>query len=838
MNLPPPTANWTVIKLLWKAARRRVVGRGKRQQEVMQRKKGSAIHLPSWLSMVLLMIITSVIHAALGWMLISSADTARIVDCERHGKLVIRSYLHDELRALSRPILSQSQYQSDLDVLLEKAADWRQRKVGGSEKSQLRLVKDHFDRYGVDGFICEDEATATSRGLPITYWPIAGFILLWWLLMLVFQGEGLELDIQRRRHPMWEWVQSHPVRPVAAFSAELMAPLMANPFYLTAPVFWWMVIGLDSGLVPCVLGGLVVGLLFACAASSLNKALEISAMLRLAPRSRGAVLGLMSWFGYSAMMLSFFVISSPGIKYFLVKSLAPLGAVLPEWPVRALVFGWGETQVLWQMLVSEGVFAGVMAAGSIWLAWWGANQGLQAASGASAPVRKSGASGTGFLAKNPLYRKEMLWFWRDKSAVVQCVLIPLTMAGFQLFNMRGIVSLAASSWSSVCGAAIICGTYFLLTLGPRSLASEGAALWIATTWPHGMEDLLKAKARLWWLMSSVVVGIIMAVAVFLFPADLIWIVLVAVAWLFFGHSLSQKSVTLATAPSSSGEPEPASQGQQWAAFLGSVAFGSGVISGNWSVAVTGLVFSWLLAAAMWQNFRARLPFLFDRWSEKLPSAPSLMHSIIGIAVMVEVIGLTTVLTTAFAKKDNLPLIHALTYGLLAIMTMIGMDHFLKGRGVKEGAIWRWEADSSFRQVAVAYGAALIMGVVLSGFAMVYMVSLRASPLTHDLVLEMDRLWASQGGAQFWAIVLAVLMAPVAEEYLFRGLLFRALDREWGGWKAILASAAFFAIYHPLVSWLPVFAVGVGSAWLFKKTGLLGASVLLHLVYNALVILLR
>jgi hypothetical protein len=43
---------------------------------------------------------------------------------------------------------------------------------------------------------------------------------------------------------------------------------------------------------------------------------------------------------------------------------------------------------------------------------------------------------------------------------------------------------------------------------------------------------------------------------------------------------------------------------------------------------------------------------------------------------------------------------------------------------------------------------------------------------------------------------------------------------------ILASAAYFAIYHPPISWLPVFCV------------LLGASVVLHLVYNAAVILLR
>jgi len=45
-------------------------------------------------------------------------------------------------------------------------------------------------------------------------------------------------------------------------------------------------------------------------------------------------------------------------------------------------------------------------------------------------------------------------------------------------------------------------------------------------------------------------------------------------------------------------------------------------------------------------------------------------------------------------------------------------------------------------------------------------------------------------------IMAVGFAPFDEEYLFRGLLFRALDREWGGWTAVVGSAAFFAVYHP------------------------------------------
>ena len=78
----------------------------------------------------------------------------------------------------------------------------------------------------------------------------------------------------------------------------------------------------------------------------------------------------------------------------------------------------------------------------------------------------------------------------------------------------------------------------------------------------------------------------------------------------------------------------------------------------------------------------------------------------------------------------------------------------------------------------------------------------------------------------------MFFAPLAEEFLFRGLLYRALDREWGGWRALLGSAAFFAIYHPVPAWAPVGLLGLLNALLFKKTGRLAPAVLLHMVYNA------
>ena len=45
----------------------------------------------------------------------------------------------------------------------------------------------------------------------------------------------------------------------------------------------------------------------------------------------------------------------------------------------------------------------------------------------------------------------------------------------------------------------------------------------------------------------------------------------------------------------------------------------------------------------------------------------------------------------------------------------------------------------------------------------------------------------------------------------------------------------FASYHPPLAWLPVAMLGATNAWLFKKSGRLAPAVILHMVYNAVVL---
>ncbi len=83
----------------------------------------------------------------------------------------------------------------------------------------------------------------------------------------------------------------------------------------------------------------------------------------------------------------------------------------------------------------------------------------------------------------------------------------------------------------------------------------------------------------------------------------------------------------------------------------------------------------------------------------------------------------------------------------------------------------------------------------------------------------------------WLFLLAVVAAPLCEEFIFRGLIFGGLRRSLGLVPSALISAALFAIIHPPASMLPVFVLGLCTAYAYDKTRALLAPVLVHALYN-------
>lgn len=83
-------------------------------------------------------------------------------------------------------------------------------------------------------------------------------------------------------------------------------------------------------------------------------------------------------------------------------------------------------------------------------------------------------------------------------------------------------------------------------------------------------------------------------------------------------------------------------------------------------------------------------------------------------------------------------------------------------------------------------------------------------------------------ASIW--LMAVVVAPVTEEVIFRGFLHGLLRDRYGFWWGAVISAVFFSLLHPPAV-LPIFCVGLILSFVYERTGSLPYSMLFHALFN-------
>jgi hypothetical protein len=394
-------------------------------------------------------------HGVFWLMLNSTVLVAEYRDAERDGRILVDESFLGQAVGQTR----------DRDRAIQSEAFRRQLALGGESSEYETLLRKRLDAQGRDGFVTRRlysglGALASITGAGPLGVDVALAILLLWFLVMAFQGEGLELDVQRRRHPMWEWLFSHPIPPGAGFLAEMLTPLASNPIFIAAPIFWGLSLAAIHGMVPGWTAGVIIGAAMAVAASCFSKAIEIVVMLRLPPRSRSAVIGILSWVGYSALMLGFFATSNKGMLVALVGAIDHVTGFVPAAPVR-WVFGVtasGARSVALAVATCLTISFAATAA-SVWVSARATDVGIAGGFADLSDAPRRWNTRRPVFVHDPLLRKKLLWFRRDRGAVVQAVLIPVTMGAFQAFNLRSLAAQAEGSWNWLCGLAVLSGTY-------------------------------------------------------------------------------------------------------------------------------------------------------------------------------------------------------------------------------------------------------------------------------------------------------------------------------------------------------------------------------------------
>jgi membrane protease YdiL (CAAX protease family) len=91
-------------------------------------------------------------------------------------------------------------------------------------------------------------------------------------------------------------------------------------------------------------------------------------------------------------------------------------------------------------------------------------------------------------------------------------------------------------------------------------------------------------------------------------------------------------------------------------------------------------------------------------------------------------------------------------------------------------------------------------------------------------------------------VLAVVLAPLGEETLFRGFLFKSLRARYSFWPSAVISGAVFGLVHIQGSLFllivpSLMLVGIGLAWVYERRQSLLASMVAHGTFNLVGIVL-
>ncbi len=95
-----------------------------------------------------------------------------------------------------------------------------------------------------------------------------------------------------------------------------------------------------------------------------------------------------------------------------------------------------------------------------------------------------------------------------------------------------------------------------------------------------------------------------------------------------------------------------------------------------------------------------------------------------------------------------------------------------------------------------------------------------------------------GGALTMAFITLVIVAPVFEELLFRGFVFRGLAKATAFWPAAITTSLLFGLAHAtslesnqMALVLDTFMVGMATSWLVWHTKSLWPGILLHGIKN-------
>ncbi len=496
----------------------------------------------------------------------------------------------------------------------------------------------------------------------------------------------------------------------------------------------------------------------------------------------------------------------------------------------------------WVGILAGMVVLGVLLPfGLVGTAGWLVRGGLLGHSGTHQGKR---GPGTRRESRLPLFTgvlgKEVLVLLRDRNLTVQVLVVPMLMFGLYFVAVPGVRSAALSQPTAAAALAFGFGAYALMVSAACSLAFEGSALWLLYTLPHRLTSILVRKAALWSGLALFYTLATLVAVVCLKPelaGDLVLPGGFALGGVPIMGVLAAGLGALSTDPFQSDLQRRLNPEKQFLYMFIAGIYGSGLATpGIWPKIVL-MTLATLAAWAVWQHVTDRLPYLLDPTALP-PRQITLVDGLVAALAFFGLQGVIQLLLVAAEVSPGPAVVAAFSVsGLLVVGFVLAAFHSGRMPAILASVGLRASGAAPPRWLRTA-ATGLVCGTAATVVLGLYLFALNEA--VQQGWLSVDRLKEGMhraGDMQVWLSVLAVVAAPLFEEFIFRGLVFRGLRRSMPFVAAAVVSAAVFALVHPPVSVAPVFVLGLAAAWAYERSGLLLAPILTHMVYNAAAILL-
>lgn len=221
------------------------------------------------------------------------------------------------------------------------------------------------------------------------------------------------------------------------------------------------------------------------------------------------------------------------------------------------------------------------------------------------------------------------------------------------------------------------------------------------------------------------------------------------------------------------------------------------------------------------RFEAPRAQRFPTWGDMLAVVGIYLLATVATSVITAIIAAVSGGTEGLAERMSSGPMSAISYALSMGLTIVGV---LIYRTLRRGK------GKLFSLSLKGFNPMLI----LWGFVLVLITGIVIEPVLNlfpESFLELLNQMGAKGG---WSVLMLVVLAPIMEEVLFRGILLESVRSKYSSGRAIVVSALMFGVIHIIPQQVVnAFVIGLILGYIYVRTDSLWPVIIIHALNNAM-----